>query len=141
MENKFVDNSAEAKAALLQQEKLALRASAKIVKKACKDAVPVRRGVLKKNIGTWVRTNRKSGTVSLLVGVYNYRTAIKKGLHPANNIAHLVEQGTRRTKAHSFIEKPVTENIGKIREAQAQFLPDIKPVSVADIKDDDEEVE
>lgn len=135
---KFVDNSDPAKNGLIEQQKLALRAVAKMLRKRVKDAAPVLSGTLKKNIGTWVKTNRKTGEVVLLIGTYNRKAADKKGIRHAF-YAPIVEFGGKGRAAHPFIKNTVMSSVADIRAEEAKYLPDIKPVYNA--SDEDEEIE
>lgn len=137
MEVKFTDTSEEAINGLFEAQKQALRASAKVVKKAVKEACPVATGNLKKNIATWVRANRKTGEVSLQIGVYDAERAKKKGLKYAF-YAHMVEFGTSKRRARAFIKPTVVAKIPEIRAEQAKYLPNIEILK--NFNDTDEEV-
>jgi len=134
---KFVDNSEAVKDGLFEQQKLALRAVAMMLKKRVKEAAPVDTGALKKNIGTWVRTSRKTGQVSLLIGTYNRKAADKKKIYHAF-YAPWLELGAKGVKTHPFLKPTVLASISDIRNEEAKYLPDIKPVQSA--TDEDEEV-
>lgn len=136
---KFVDNSATAKNGILEQEKKALRATAKILKKAAKAEVPERSGALKQNIATWVKVNRRTGEVKLELGVYNTSRAKKKGLIPAGFRAHFTEFGTSKSRGKSFLKAPTLSNIEAIRKKQAEYLPEV--VNLDNFQDIDEEVD
>ena len=134
----FVDYSTEAKAGVHEQSKLALRSVAKLLRKAVKEAAPVKTGTLKSNIGTWVRSNKKTGRVRLEIGIYKPEKALKKGLVPAY-YAHFIEFGTSQSAPHPFIKPTVIENIDEIRKAEAEYLPEI--VKINEQPDVDEEIE
>ena len=138
---KFTDTSTSAKNGMMEQEKKALRATAKLLRKVVKDATPVQRGWLKKSIGTWVKTNRRDGSCELQIGVYTSDRAKKKHIEMpyANRYAHLVEFGTSHSPAHSFLKEPTRQNIEAIRRAQAEYLPGL--VNLDEFEDIDEEVE
>ena len=136
---KFENKAESAKNGLLEQQKKALRASAKILRRAAKESVPVRMGDLKKVISTWVRVNRKTGDVRLELGVYGAKKAKAKGLAPAGTRAHLVEFGSVHNRPVSFLKAPTISNVEAIRRAQAEFLPGI--VNLDNFDDVDEEVE
>ncbi len=135
----FKDNKDSAKNGMLEQEKKALRKSAKILREAAKAAVPVRTGDLRKVIATWVRVNKKTGEVKLELGVYGAKKAKAKGLAPAGTRAHLVEFGSIHNKPKSFIKAPTLANVEAIRRAQAEFLPDL--INLDSFENVDEEVE
>lgn len=137
MEVKFTDTSEEAINGLFEAQKQALRASAKVVKKAVKEACPVATGNLKKNIATWVRANRKTGEVKLEIGIYDAARAQKKGLKYAF-YAHMVEFGTSKKRARAFIKPTVVAKIPEIRAEQAKYLPNIE--TLKSFNDTDEEV-
>lgn len=137
MEVKFTDTSEEAINGLFEAQKQALRASAKILKKAVKDACPVATGNLKKNVATWVRANRKTGEVKLEIGIYDAARAQKKGVKYAF-YAHMVEFGTSKKRARPFMKPTVIAKVPEIRAEQAKYLPGIEPIKRFD--DTDEEV-
>ncbi len=121
----YTDTSDTAKNGMLEAEKQALRATAKILKKAAREACPVDTGNLRKNIATWVRVKKKTGDVHLELGVYGKERAAKKGLEYAF-YAHFVEfghGGRAPAAAHSFLKTPVIQNIQKIRAEQAKYIP------------------
>lgn len=134
---KFTDTSEEAINGMFEAQKQALRASAKILKKAVKDACPVATGNLKKNVATWVRANRKTGEVKLEIGIYDASRAQKKGLKYAF-YAHMVEFGTSKKRARPFMKPTVIAKVPEIRAEQAKYLPGIEPIKRFD--DTDEEV-
>ena len=133
----FIDNSEAIKNGLQEQQKLALKAVAKMLKKRVKDAAPVDTGTLKKNIGTWVRTSRKTGQVTLLIGTYSRSAADKKKISHAFYAPYL-ELGTKSRAAHPFLKSTVMSSIADIRAEEAKYLPDIKPM--LNVTDEDEEV-
>lgn len=135
---KFVDNSDPAKNGLMEQQKLALRAVAKMLRKRVRDAAPVKTGTLKKNIGTWVKTNRKTGESVLLIGTYNAAAAKKKNIRHAF-YASILELGGKGKTARPFLKNTIMASVSDIRAEEAKFLPDIKPVYNA--SDEDEEIE
>lgn len=134
---RFEDHSEEAVNGLFEAQKQALRASAKILKKAVKEACPEQTGNLKKNIAVWVRANRKTQEVKLEIGIYDAARAKKKGLKYAF-YAHMVEFGTSQKRARPFLKPTVISKIPDIRAEQAKFLPNIEPLERFD--DTDEEV-
>ena len=133
----FKDTSDSAKNGILEQQKQALRASGKLLKKVVRDAAPEDTGNLKKNIATWVRVNKKTGETKLEIGVYDRARAEKKGLQYAFQ-AHMLEFGTSKMRPRPFLKDPVRSNVGEVRNEMSKFLPDIKPVET--FVDVDEEV-
>lgn len=136
---KFTNNAESAKNGILEQEKKALRASAKILRTAAKESVPVMTGDLQNVIATWVRVIKKTGEVVLLLGVYNAKKAKAKGLTPAGTRAHLTEFGSVHNRPISFIKTPTIAHIEDIRRKQAEYLPDL--ANLEHFEDEDEEVE
>lgn len=134
---RFEDHSEEVVNGLFEAQKQALRGSAKILKKAVKEACPVATGNLKKNVATWVRANRKTGEVKLEIGIYDAARAQKKGLKYAF-YAHMVEFGTSKKRARAFIKPTVVAKIPEIRAEQAKYLPNIEILK--SFNDTDEEV-
>ena len=77
----FVSNVDRASYTIQELSRAALKDVAKLLRKRIKDATPVETGVLKKNVGTWVKKNSKTGECELQVGVYNRDRAKKKDIH------------------------------------------------------------
>lgn len=120
----FESNANEVKKAIATLEKQALRETAKFLRKEIKRIVPVKEGVLKKNVGSWVR-GKSNETPVLQIGVYNRARAKKKGYRYAYH-AHLVQFGTVKMRATDYLRAPVFNNIDKIREIQGEFLRKIE---------------
>lgn len=137
---KFIDNSDPAKNGLMEQQKLALKAVAKMLRKRVKGAVKKDdTGALKKNIGTWVKVTKKTGEVKLFIGVFSRATSKKKGYEPASAYAHFIEFGSRHAGAFPFLKPTIMSSIADIRATEAEYLPDIKPY--AQSEDEDAEVD
>ncbi len=118
---KFESKAEDAKRIMAELERAALKEVAKFLRKEIKARVPVKEGVLKKNVGSWVR---KKDT-SLQIGTYTRERAKKKKYTYAYH-AHLIEFGTVKTAAKPFLRPSVMENIDKIRLIQGQFLKEIE---------------
>jgi hypothetical protein len=134
----YQSNAKEVKKAISQLEKKALRETAKFLRKEIKKTVPVDDGVLKKNVGSWVRGKAKEDPV-LQIGVYDRTRARKKGYTYAYH-AHLVQFGTVKTGGIDYLRAPVFDNIDKIRELQADFLrqiEDIKANGLPEVEDEE----
>lgn len=117
---KFKDNSAEVKKAMQLLEKKALQESAKLIRKAVKKDIDSWNGVLKKNVGTWVRKG-KGGGVWLQIGVYNRARAKKRSYTYAFH-AHLYQFGTVHSKPNPFLTEPVKAMIPAMIAKQAEYL-------------------
>lgn len=135
----FKDTSEEAKNGMLEQQKQAMKAVAKFLKKAVKDATPVDTENLKKNVAVWVRVMKKTGEVKIEIGIYDAKRAAKKGLSYAF-YAHMVEFGTSKMPAKPFLKDTVRANVAAIRNELAKYLPNIEPV-VEYVDEDAEEAE
>lgn len=72
-----------------------------------------RYGLLKKSIGSKVRTNRKTGDVYVVIGP---RRGFKEQGRNPEKYAHLVEYGTRHSKAHPFLRPALIETKQQIIE-------------------------
>lgn len=116
----YQSNAKAVKSAIAKLEKQALRETAKFLRKEIKRTVPVDEGVLKKNIGSWVK-GRSNETPVLQIGVYTRARARKKGYRYAHH-AHLVQFGTVKMRGTDYLRAPVLNNIAKIRELQADFI-------------------
>jgi HK97 gp10 family phage protein len=117
----YQSNVKQVKTMMTELERAALKEVAKFIRKAIKARIPVYQGILKKNIGTWV----KKKDASLQIGVYTRERAKRKGYKYAYH-AHLVEFGTKKTKAQPFLTSTVMENIDEIRLIQGKYLKEIE---------------
>ncbi len=135
---KFEDHSDEVKNGLLETQKKALREVGRMLKKASKEAVPVKTGALKASISTWVRVNKKTGQAHLELGVYSNKAARKKGLSPVGSRAHLTEFGTSKARGKSFLKAPTLALVSKIRDIEIKHIPELK--HIATFQDTDEEI-
>jgi len=141
MANNYVSNVSEIKKQIMDLEAKALRSSSKILRAAVKQNVPVDKGDLKKSIATWVKKNRKTGEVSLQIGVYDRRRALKKGLKYVY-YASMVEFGVSGRPAQPFLKTSVISNIEAVRTAQAEYLGQITRLKNPNYDDSDvDEVE
>jgi HK97 gp10 family phage protein len=122
----YESNADEAKKAIRLLEKKALREAAKFLRKLIKQNVPVDEGILKKNVGSWVRGKAKENPV-LQIGVYDRKRAKKKGYTYAFH-AHLVQFGTAKTPGTDYLRGPVFNNIDEIRNLQAELLREIEDI-------------
>ncbi len=121
---------------MVELERAALKETSKILRPAVRARVPFKEGTLKKNVGTWVR--RKD--TSLQIGVYTRARAKKKGYRFAHH-AHLIQFGTKKSKAVDYLRAPVLENIDAIRIAQGKFLKAIEDENRAlGLIDEEEEI-
>ena len=110
---------------MTELERQALKEVAKEIRKKIKERVPVRTGTLKKNIGSWVKKAKKTGDVSLQIGVYSQERAKRKHYTYAYH-AHLVEFGTKHSKANPFLRNTVLENVDLIRLIQGKYIKEIE---------------
>lgn len=137
----YQSNAKEVKKTITKLEKKALREVAKPLRKMIKAAVPVDEGVLKKNVGSWVR-GKANETPVLQLGVYDRARAKKKG-YPYAYHAHMVQFGTVKMAGTDYLRRPVLTNIGMIRDIQAEFIRQIEHIrenglpEVEDEEDDD----
>ncbi|MBC2721836.1 HK97 gp10 family phage protein [Desulfosporosinus sp.] len=122
----FESNAKEVKAAIAKLEKQALRETAKLLRKEIKRTVPVYEGVLKKNVGSWVK-GKSNETPVLQIGVYNRARARKKGYRYAYH-AHLVQFGTVKMQGTDYLRAPVFRNIDKIKDIQSDFIRKIEDI-------------
>lgn len=120
----YQSNAKAVKSAINKLEKKALRETAKFLRKDIKKTVPKDEGVLRKNVGSWVR-GKSNETPVLQIGVYDRARARKKG-YPYAYHAHLVQWGTVKMQGTDYLRAPVFNNIGKIRDIQAEFIRQIE---------------
>ena len=118
---KYESKAPEVKKVMTELERAALKEVAKFLRKEIKARVPVDEGVLKKNVGSWV----KKKDASLQLGTYT-RERAKRKKYPYAYHAHLVEFGTVKTKAQSFLRDAVMENIDQIRLIEGNYLKEIE---------------
>lgn len=113
----YQSNAAKVKDTLRELERAALKDTAKFLRPLVKAAVPVQEGILKKNVGTWVRKK----DAALQIGIYTRERAKRKG-YPYAYHAHLVHFGTKKTRAVAYLSDIVMQNIDQIRLLQGQYL-------------------
>ena len=136
---KFVSNVEKVNYTIQELSQAALKDVAKFLRKVIKKTVPVDQGVLRKNVGTWVRKD-KSGMPRLQVGVYDRQRARQKGYTYAYH-AHLIEFGTVKARPQPFLRPSVMDNIDEIRRIQGQYLSAIADENKAmGLIDENEEV-
>jgi HK97 gp10 family phage protein len=119
----YQSNAKEVKKAIRKLEKKALRETAKFLRKEIKKTVPKDEGVLRKNVGSWVKGKSTEEPV-LQIGVYDRTRARNKG-YPYAYHAHLVQWGTVKMGATDYMRAPVFNNIDKIRQIQEEFIRQI----------------
>jgi len=120
----FVSSVDKVQYTIQELSKAALRDTAKLVRREAKANAPFHKGNLKKNIGTWVRTDKSgpmAGTSYLQIGVYDKARAEKKGLKYAF-YAMFYEFGTSKQIARPFLRPAVFNNIPEIQKIQGQYL-------------------
>lgn len=135
----YQSNAKEIKQALNKLEKKALRETAKFLRKEIKKQVPVDDGVLKKNVGSWVK-GRINEVPKLEIGVYDRARSKKKGYTYAYH-AHLVQFGTVNMPGIDFMRSPVLQNIGKIRDIQAEYIRQIENIQLNGLPVEDEQAD
>lgn len=135
----YQSNAKAIKKAINKLEKQALRETAKFLRKEIKSAVPVDEGVLKKNVGSWVR-GKANEAPKLQIGVYDRARAQKKGYTYAYH-AHLVQFGTVKTRPTDYLRAPIISNIGKIRDIQAEFIRQIENIQLNGLPVEDEQAD
>lgn len=140
----YISNVDRVQYTISELSRAALRDVAKLLRKRIKDAVPVDEGVLKKNVGTWVRKDKGTGESRLQVGVYDKTRAKKKG-YPYAFHAHFQEFGTSKMQAanngRGFLRSTVQDNIDEIQKIQGKYLSAIEDENQAlGLIDEDEEV-
>lgn len=135
----FTSNASEVKKILRELERSALKDVSKFLRKEVKRRVPVDKGTLKKNVGTWVKKG-KDGIPTLQIGVYTKERAKKKGYKYAFH-ANFIEHGTSKMAARPFLRPSVMENIDQIRLIQGKYLKEIENENRArGLMDESEEV-
>lgn len=117
----YQSNAAEVKKVMAELERAALKEVAKFLRKEVKRRVPVKEGILKKNVGTWVRKKDSD----LQIGIYTRARAKRKGYKYAYH-AHLIEFGTKKMTAKPFLRPSVMDNIDQIRIIEGKFLKEIE---------------
>ena len=126
---------------MLELERAGLRDSGKFLKKTIKALIPKDEGHARKSLATWVRKPWKGQAAHLQVGIYNKKTAEKKGLFYVAYF-HLIEFGSRKLKALRPITKGTKDNIDTVRKIQAQYLSYIEDERKATVViNEDEEVD
>ncbi|MEK3855939.1 HK97-gp10 family putative phage morphogenesis protein [Cytobacillus sp. FSL H8-0458] len=137
-EVRFESNAKEVQRAIRQLEKKALREIAKVLRKQVKKATPKDEGVLRKNVGTWVKGKAKEDPV-LQLGVYDRARARKKGYQYAYH-AHLIQFGTVKMRATDYLRAPVFQNLDVIIAIQAEYLRQIEHIKANGLPNEEDEV-
>jgi HK97 gp10 family phage protein len=106
-----------------------VNAAAGVILKRARQKVPVRLGLLKKSLGRKVKVYRKEGAV---VGIVGPRTGFRRQVGTTKDgrpvfenptqIAHLVEKGTRRSRAKPFMRPALEESRGDVSSAVAEAV-------------------
>jgi HK97 gp10 family phage protein len=135
---RYESNAKEVKKAIRMLEKKALRETAKYLRKLIKKTVPVDEGILKKNVGSWVKGKASENPV-LQIGVYTRDRAKRKGYQYAFH-AHLVQFGTKKMKGTDYLRAPVFGNIDEIRQIQADFIKQIEDIKANGLPVEEDEV-
>ena len=139
MSVKYQSKAKEAKDLMAELERAALKDTGKFLRKEVKSRVPVAEGVLKKNVGTWVKRKGPEGP-HLQIGTYT-RERAKRKKYPYAYHVHLVEFGTAKMAAKPFLRPSVMENIDEIRIIQGKYLKHIEDENRAlGLIDEDEEI-
>lgn len=126
---------------MLELERAGLRDAGKFLKKIIRKLIPKDEGHARKSLATWVRKPFKDRAAFLQVGVYNKKTAVKKGLKYVSYF-HILEFGSRNQKALRPITNGTKQNIETIRKIQAQYLGYIEDeLKAQTIINEDEEVD
>ena len=116
---------------IAELSKMALRDVAKLLRQRvkAKTNLPESTGNLKKNIGTWVRIEKSTGTPMLTMGVYSKEKAKQKGLRFAFYAKYL-ELGTSKMDpvngGQGFMKHIINASIPDIRRIEAQYLEKIE---------------
>ncbi len=112
----------------------AVNAGSKIVLKAMKAEVRVVSGLLRKSLGRKVKAYRDAGVAVGIVGprTKQFKTLLgtrKKGKNAGKpyyanptQYAHLVDQGSRRSRAFPFREPVRQATAGQVRDAMAEAV-------------------
>lgn len=106
----------------------AVTKGARIISKEAKRLAPKESGLLRKSIGTKVKTY-KSGVVVAIIGPRSkpsFRKTVtvngRQQVRNPVNYAHLVEYGTVRTRPHSFLRAAIQTKQGEVRRVMAEAL-------------------
>lgn len=137
----FYESSVDrTKYTILELERAALRDVAKFLRRDVKKRVPKDEGDARKNIATWVKKPFRGTAAHLSIGVYNKATAKKKGLNYVGFYFHILEFGSRLTRAFRPLRGGVFENVKTIRDIQAQYLKNVEDEQKAFALINEEEV-
>ena len=107
---------------MLELERAALRDSGKLLKKRTRAKIPKDTGDTRKTVATWVRKPWKGRAAHLQIGVYNFKTANKKGLEYSGYYFHILEFGSRLVRALRPLSSTARESVEDMRKIQAQYL-------------------
>lgn len=156
----FVDKSADVKKAIEKLSKAALGASAKVIRKELRKAVPIRTKRFKNHIASWKFIDRETGQPTLQIGFYSWQKVRKRGKLPSHASPWWIEFGTNPhfinaknvknmwwqdsfgkevnhpgQQATHLLRNTIYDNIDAIRAAQEEYLAEIsKILEASDIK-------
>lgn len=139
----FISNVVRTQYTLNELARAALRDTARLLRRQIKANTPVDEGILRRNVGSWLRKST-DGVPYLQVGVYDRERAKRKGYKYAYH-AHLQEFGTRKMPAanggQGFMGYTVRGAIDDIRRIQGQYLQAIEDENKArGLIDESEEI-
>lgn len=98
----------------------AARAGAKVVRQTARSLVPVVTGTLRKSLKTALRSRAAQGLALAVTGP-DKKTQGEDGRRPIK-YAHLVEYGTKRTKAQPFLRPAFDSTVARQVKAVAAYL-------------------
>lgn len=127
---------------MLELERAGLRDVGKLLKKVIRPTIPKDEGWARKSLATWVRKPWRDQAAHLQIGIYNAKTAFKKGIEYAGYYFHILEFGSREQKPLRLLTSGVQSRVDAIRMIMAQYLKHIEDEQKAKtIIDEKDEVE
>jgi len=137
---RFTSNVDRVNYTMEQLTKRALKDVAKYLRSKVKENIPKDSGATKRNLGTWVRKDWKTGDLILHIGIYSASRSRKKG-YPPVFYSHILEFGSSKMPAvnggRGFLKSTTKDNIDEIVRIESKYLSELEK----DIKQMGEEKE
>lgn len=125
---------------MTELERAGLRDVGKLLKKVIRPTIPKDEGWARKSLATWVRKPYNGKAAHIQIGIYNMKTAFKKGLEYAGYYFHILEFGSRTQKPLRLLTSGVQSRVDIMRQILAQYLSHIedemKAKTIIDEKDE-----
>lgn len=126
---RFTSNVDRVNYTMEQLTKRALKDVAKFLRSKVRQNIPKDSGATRRNLGTWVRKDWKTGDLVLHIGIYNTARSRKKGYPPVFH-HHILEFGSSKMSAvnngRGFLKSTTKDNIDEIVKIESKYLSELE---------------